>query len=122
MRLDKITNKDPDCEELIMCGWKQFNGWGGELHFQNVGIDGKLDVPMDQWIKAESKKIGDWRSKYQSGFHIYSDEVEMESLPSARRVYYRGVETIGTQDGKTVIVARWMYVPTDPDAWPPLRK
>ena len=125
MCLDKITQKgDLDANELITCGWKEFTNSGGILRFQNNALGDSKDVPMDKWIMAEGGKIGSWGVKYEAGFHIYSDEVEIKVKSSMRyrRVYYRGVETIGTQDGKTVVIARWMFVPSDPDAWPPLRK
>lgn len=125
MCLDKITTKEVDANELIACGWKEFSNSGGVLRFQNNALGDSKDVPMDKWIQAQSGKIGSWGVKYEAGFHIYSDEVEIglkNSYNRYRRVFYRGVETIGTQDGHTVVIARWMFVPSDPDAWPPLRK
>lgn len=127
MCLDKITTKEVDANELIACGWKEFTSSGGVLRFQNNALGDSKDVPMDKWIQAQGGKIGSWGVKYEAGFHIYSEETELTDshrMPAYRyrRVFYRGVETIGLQDGKTVVIARWMFVPTDPEAWPPLRK
>lgn len=124
MCLDEVKEKLSEKNELISCGWKEFSSSGGILRFQNNALGKSKDVPMDKWIEAESTKVGNWgKNSYQSGFHIYSDEKEL-GIPNSRyrRVYYRGVETIGRQDGKTVVIARWMFVPSDPEAWPPLRK
>lgn len=125
MCLDEVKEKLSEKNELISCGWKEFSSSAGILRFQNNALGKSKDVPMDKWIEAESTKVGNWKNSYQSGFHIYSDEVDIQlknNYNRYRRVFYRGVETIGKQDGKTVVIARWMFVPTDPDAWPPLRK
>lgn len=105
---------------LIQSGWKEFSGGynTNKLSFQNFPFRGSQTVPMDQWLTAE----GDGKVRggdYKPGFHIYEDEKELDGRSRKRRVYYRRVHTRGTQDGLTVVIAQEMYVPTNPDAWPP---
>jgi hypothetical protein len=59
--------------------------------------------------------------KYQAGFHAYADELEVKSK-FYLRVYLRGITCTGYQDEKRAVIAREMYVPSDPDAWPPQEK
>jgi hypothetical protein len=125
MCLDSITEELKDPTELVMCGWKEFNTNGrGDLTFQNQQFKKSNVVPLNEWITAEGPKLElSWRRNYKAGFHIYCDEVELKKKNrSVRRVYYRGVETIGEQSSLGVVIARQMYVPSDPDGWPPLRK
>jgi hypothetical protein len=123
MCLEMITKRveDPSC---IVSGWKRFKGTAAEPHFDVYAFSGSSKVPLDKWIHAEEEKLsvpGSYAT-YTSGFHVFSDEQETnKSGKIFRRVYYRGVEVIGRQDGYEVAIARQMYVPSDPDAWPPLR-
>lgn len=118
MCLENVTRR-PTPTTLIESGWKEFNG-RSILQFKSVQLRGSYDVPLDQWITAEEKKV----SSYTSGFHVYSDERQLRRNGSVesqyRRVYFRNAHTVGIQDNKTISVAKEMYVPSDPDAWPPL--
>lgn len=124
MCLSTITERIGSPTKLIVGGWKEFSVMNGKPRFMNTSLNHNYEVPLDKWITAESVTIDmDRKQSYNSGFHIYSDEVEnkKKKLANLRRVFYRGVETIGTQDGVPVVIAREMYVPSDPDAWPPER-
>lgn len=113
MCLDSVT-KSLQTSSLVESGFKEFSGSKAAPRFQNVPLHGKHEVPLDQWITAKEENVG----KYTSGFHIYTREKEhFETL--LRRVYYRNAHTKGKQGNKTIVVAREMYVPSDPDAWPP---
>lgn len=81
-----------------------------------MSYKGEKRVPLDEWIVAEEQPVGN----YTSGFHVYTDETQKES--QWRRVYYRHVHTKGTQNGKSVVVARELYVTAREDDWPPLGK
>lgn len=101
---------------LIQSGWKKFNGYEPDLMFEAMSFGGAKRVPLDKWITAEGKGVQAIPS-YDAGFHIYEDE--KETRPGNRRVYYRNVHRRGRQSGCTVIVAKEIYVPSNPDDWPP---
>ena len=105
---------------LIQSGWKEFDGPTAQPRFAAYSYKGTRDVPLDKWITAEGKNIKVSTFKhYDAGFHVYSEEQELKSRSQKRRVYYRNVHTRGTQDNLTVVIAKEIYVPSDPDAWPP---
>lgn len=112
-RMDKPTT-------LIQSGWKTFNGPPAKPRFENFAFKSSKDVPLDKWITAEANVaeiVGRQISGYKPGFHIFEDETEFKG--KKRRVYYRRAHTRGLQDGLTIVVALDMYVPSDPDGWPP---
>lgn len=113
MCLDSVT-KSLATSSLVESGFKTFSRGTGALRFENFGLGGKDVVPLDQWITAEEKNVG----TYTSGFHIYTREKE-HNPANLRRVYFRRAHTRGSQGNKTIVVAKEMYVPSDPDAWPP---
>lgn len=121
MCLDSITeNLTPTA--MIQSGWKEFSGSRSDPQFWACNYKGKDDVPLDKWISAEKKPvaISGWRGiKYESGFHIYTDETQLKLRGNKRRVYFRNAHTCGPQDSLTVVIAQEMYVPSDPDDWPP---
>lgn len=109
---------------LIQSGWKEFNGTQARPCFETYAFNGSRDVPLNKWITAEGNHpitVSQWHKgkSYDPGFHIYEDENELTTLHRKRRVYYRNVHTRGQDRSKTVVIAREMYVPSDPDAWPP---
>jgi len=104
-----------DRTTLVQSGWKDF-GTGSALKFQAFQLNGKKDVPLDKWLTAEGTTVSG--SNYPAGFHIYVNETEFKGS-KYRRVYFRNAHTHGTQDGKTILVAREMFVPSNPDDWPP---
>lgn len=124
MCLDSISRKIDNPSPLIVGGWKQFSGTEDEPKFNVFELGKSNRVQLDEWITAEKVPVTDsmkrGRVVYDSGFHIYSDE---KNKPGAakRLVFYRNVEVIGTQDGFPCVIAREMYVPSKPDAWPPPR-
>lgn len=107
---------------LIQSGWKEFNGNNSSPQFTNFEYKGSRVVPLDQWLTAETKevKISMLKGSYAAGFHIWEDEMELPKKSVKRRVYYRNVHTRGMQNNLTVVIAQQMYVPSDPDGWPPL--
>ena len=119
MCLDTIKEKNDIPSTMIMSGWKQFNGSGRSLRFQNMPINSNYDVPLDEWIKAEKKTVSGNGFSYESGFHVYTEEKELNKQYSYRHVYIRKIKTVGIQSSMTVAVAEEMYVPSDPDDWPP---
>lgn len=104
---------------LVETGWKTFIGGITDLRFQNFGIGGKTNVPLDKWIRAEESQVRIGSGSYTSGFHIYNDETDAAALGTPRLVYFRNAHTLGTQASRKVVVAKEMYVPSNPDAWPP---
>lgn len=118
MCLESITNANMDKTTMVQCGWKSFGGTTSVPEFASYFFASGRAVPLDRWITAEGKGPG----QYGAGFHIYSDEKELMPSPHRvyyRRVYYRRPHTKGKQDCRTVVVASEMYVPSDPDGWPP---
>jgi hypothetical protein len=120
MCLDSVTEKIDKPTTLIQSGWKEFQGNRAQPRFAAYAFKGSRDVPLDKWIAAEVQEIKvSTFKKYDAGFHIFEDEEE-KTLPSVkRRVYYRKAHTRGRQNRSTVVIAAEMYVPSDPDAWPP---
>ena len=100
---------------LIQSGWKVFIGSQGAPRFENQQWNNEGHVPLDRWITAERRSVG----AYTSGFHIYEDETETQKDQRMRPVFYRKVEFRGRQSGKSVVVAQEMFVPRNPDDWPP---
>jgi hypothetical protein len=112
---DKFTEPIP----LTQSGWKEFYGTPDKPTFSAYKFAGSNVVPLDKWITAEGDMV-DGGGNYKAGFHIYEDEREIKKgMNKFRRVYYRNVQTRGTQDTMTIVVAREMFVPSNPDAWPP---
>lgn len=107
----------------IVDGWKELGSTGSPR--VQMAINGRYDVPLDKWVKAtdEHAKSGIKASDntiYQPGFHVYSDETEFRKKDSTmRRVFVRNITCLGTQDGKHVIIAQEMYIPSDLNGWPP---
>lgn len=122
MCLDYVNERITTPVALIQSGWKVFHGSGNKLHFQVQSFKGSNAVIFDKWLVAEgTTATGSEHLRggaYPAGFHIYEDETEVKGK-SVRRVYYRNVLVRGTQYEK-LVVAKEMYVPSDPDGWPPL--
>jgi hypothetical protein len=123
MCLSKVT-VTPAPSDLIVDGWKEFGLKGTKLAFQNVSGT----VETDKWMQASESGAptglrADDGQKYKAGFHAYFDEREAKRFSvTFRRVYLRNITCIGDQDGRKCVVAQEMYVPSDPDAWPPLEQ
>jgi hypothetical protein len=123
MCLHSIKERNDNPSTMIISGWKEFNGSGKSLRFQNQTLNLKYDVPLDKWITAEKKAVkGSPSVSYESGFHVWINEKELGSNYKYRRVYIRKIQTIGVQGGLTVAVADEIYVPSNPDDWPPKPK
>ena len=111
MCLDSVT-KSLEQSTLIESGYKEFSEAAGGPEFQAMTLNGKRKVPLDQWITAEETPTP---GKYVSGFHIYIREKE-HIKTKLRRVYFRNAHTKGQQREKTIVIAKEMYVPSDPNA------
>jgi hypothetical protein len=121
--LSAITEQYERPSLLILDAWKTFAGSASRPCFESYPYRGESYVPLDQWIEAEGTKdvVSSDGKKYKAGFHVF-EEAKDEPKPYAprRRVYVRRVRTKGKQDKDTVLVADEMYVPSDPEAWPPM--
>lgn len=119
MCLESLKEEYESPSNMIMDGWKEFDGVGNNLTFQ---IDGQL-VVFDKWLTAKETRISGLilgGESYTSGFHVYCNDEEIrKTWGHYRHVYIRKVTYLGRQDGKDVVVAKEMYVPSDPDGWPP---
>ena len=120
MCLSKVIEKYDSPSSVIISGWKEFNDRSGKLEFQNQANAGSRAVPLDTWIKAvptvNSIRSDDGKS-YVPGFHVYENEDIRKA--SRRRVYARLITCRGEQDRENLVIATEIYVPSDPDAWPP---
>jgi hypothetical protein len=124
MCLSKITDTYAKPSGLIVDGWKDFNigriSGSGRLTYPNMGGA----VELDKWISASDVKppvtikASDGKS-YMAGFHVYADEKEVKKYAS-RRVYVRNITCAGIDGGMKCVIAQEMYVPSKPDAWPPM--
>ena len=129
MCLSRITESyEPPCP-MITDGWKSLGTDPKKPRLQ-MKLNGKLEIPFDTWLKATDENVtsglvrADDGNNYKPGFHAYSDESELNSVKRRysgdyRRVFLRGISCSGTQDGWKVVVAQEMYIPSDPDGWPP---
>lgn len=122
MCLSTIAETYEEPSTMIMSGLKVFKGSTSTPEFENQFYKGSKKVPLDVWIKAEGTSLG----FYPAGFHVFeadststSQQSSYWDMKKARRVYMRKVHTKGTQDGMTIYVAEEIYVPSNPDAWPP---
>lgn len=120
MCLDSIKEEYETPSPLVQGGWKEFSGTDAKPISQQTS----KPIPLDQWIKANEVTISmSGGGSYTSGFHVYSDDTQISknkgNYVKYRRVYYRNVTYLGTQDGKEVVIAREIYVPSNQKAWPP---
>jgi hypothetical protein len=125
MCLSAVTESYDRPWTLIVDGWKAFvYGSGNKVRFDNFGVNGSRDVPLDKWIQATAeysngKDISASNGKqYKPGFHVYTDEEQL-TLGLLRRVFVRNITCSGRQYGKNCVIAQEMYVPSDPNGWPP---
>lgn len=128
MCLDTIKEHYDTPSMVITDGWKRFSGNThydtakyGDLKFSNNPLNGIHSVPLDKWIKADPSFIETTdKQEYYTGFHVYTDEKEAKSrIGTVRRVYIRQVTVLGRQSNLDVVIAQEMYVPSDPNSWPP---
>jgi hypothetical protein len=115
MCLSKINETYDTPSDVVVSGAKTFTGSDSRPRFEVM--NSPRDVTLDQWIKAEGTEIkADSGQKYKAGFHVYESD---QKVFGERRVYVRKIHTRGTQEGKVVLIADEMYVPSKPDGWPP---
>ena len=121
MCLDIVKEQNESPSSMIMSGWKDFGKYGSDLEFKIISLNNSKKVPRDQWIIAEKVNINATDgSKYDTGFHVWIDENEAKKNNSGlTHVYIRKVGTLGIQEGLTVAIAEEMYVPSNPNDWPP---
>ena len=124
MCLSSVKETYSNPSSVITDGWKEFTSSVGKLFFHTYGLDGGFDdaareVPMDKWIKAAEISVtaGDYK-QYTSGFHVYTNGKNAAGV-SRRRVYIRRVKAKGLQGDEECLIANEMYVPSDPNGWPP---
>jgi hypothetical protein len=115
---------------MVQDGWKKFGGTDSKPTFEAFGVGGKNTVvPLDKWIKATKEHAPTGvratdGNMYDPGFHVFAEEPK--SKTGMRRVFVRNISCRGKDSGtgssydhKEVIIAQEMYVPSDPNAWPP---
>ena len=120
MCMSKVTVNHDTPSNLIVDGWKEFTGPNSSPRFNFVSNS----VPLNKWIKAsEIRPPQDIRAsdgkRYRSGFHIFPTPPPGRAWQT-RRVYYRAVTAEGYEGSDKAVIAQEMYVPSKPDAWPPL--
>lgn len=124
MCLAKVTESyEPPCP-MITDGWKEL---GSDPKNPSVGmtVNGKSAMPLDTWITAtnEHAKTGIKASDgniYEPGFHVYANEpTSAYDKKTQRRVFVRNITCRGTDRSCETLIAREMYIPSDPNGWPP---
>lgn len=121
MCLDTVTERYENPSSVIQSGYKTFKGSNAVPQFQAQPYRGKNIVPLDEWLVAEEKTVlANDQKNYTTGFHVCIDEKEVEKYQSGkgRRVYFRYAHTRGFQGGE-ILIAKELYVPSDPNGWPP---
>jgi len=84
-----------------------------------------LEVPLDRWILAIPQRVPylDRYGTYQSGFHIYLKQQSFTRMQRATSkkslvveyvVEWQGPIVVGLDAGAPCVVARKLFVPTDP--------
>ena len=124
MCLDSVTEIYDAPSPVILDAWKTFSGTTSKPKL-SMAINGVFEVPLDKWIKATDEhatggiKASD-RNTYAPGFHAYAEESEVKRISgSVRRIFLRKITCLGAQDGKKAFVAQEMFVPSNPNGWPP---
>lgn len=115
MCLDTIREEYETPSEVVVDGWKTFNARSGDLFSQQTGDK----IVLDKWLQAKESPVHMGGKSYTSGFHIFMDEEQAKKKGYRRRVYARKITILGTQEGIECVIAKEMYVPSDPDGWPP---
>lgn len=127
MCLRKITRRLKDNNKETDA-WKVFQtNPGGSLKFIFTCVHLVYDpVERGKWLQRRPGALvetGTHRSEYAPGFHCYSTEEQAKEMLTRCealfnydkfalvKVKLRGVETIGTEEHGTVLVAREMFVP-----------
>lgn len=123
MCLEKIKEQYDNPSEVVLSGYKVFSGTTSAPCFANQHLKGNNWVPLDKWIVAEPTSIkATCGTKYDTGFHVYTEEpqkIKSNHQGEARRVYMRKVHTLGEQSNLETVIAQELYVPSNPNAWPP---
>jgi hypothetical protein len=121
MCLSRILEQHDTPSAVITGGRKQFNGTDNKPKFASYALHGSQDVPLDQWIAADtSQKISASTGQYEAGFHVYDEDTKETNQAPYRLVFVRNISASGLEGSRKVVIAREMYVPSDPDGWPPL--
>ena len=116
MCLSTVKETYDNPSSLIQSGYKKFNGTGKKLTFR---INSK-PVEFDKWLVADEAKLkADDYNYYTQGFHVYDDESQVNNKNGYTLVYMRNVHTKGTQTGISIVVAKELYIPSNPKGWPP---
>lgn len=107
-------------------GWKAFYPQGMGYVFMNFPLHGKWKVPQNEWLTAHQRKVttvkyvklkGEIRPKervYLSGFHIWVKKPSANYYGHLVKVHYEGGRIRGTQSGRGVIIADYMWVGDNP--------
>jgi hypothetical protein len=122
MCLDLVTEIYDTPSPLIVDGWKSFTGTPANPKL-SMSIKGVYEVPFDKWIQATDEHAtcgikADDHNTYAPGFHAYAEE-SRKPTQNLRRVFLRKITCLGQQDGKKTVVAQEMFVPSNPNGWPP---
>jgi hypothetical protein len=118
MCLTTVDEQYDPPSSFIIGGEKYFSGPNSAPAFQQYKLNGSSVVPLDEWLKADTTnkiRANDGKN-YEAGFHVWLDENKKHS---GRRVFVRYVTARGKQDGEKLMIAREMYVPSEPNGWPP---
>ncbi len=107
-------------------GWKMFDRVDGKYVFSWIVYQSnkneKLKLPVGILIDekdfrptyARSKKLGDSNNKYNYGWHIFEEKIDLCSNDICMRVEYKGAHTLGRQRWAglncNTIIARYMKI------------
>ena len=119
MCLSSVSEQYDQPSSFIQDGWKKFGGSVKNPEFENQTLRGYRGVPLNQWLKADNSTmiLATDNTEYELGFHVWPEESEGRS--GRRRVFVRYLTTRGMQSNEEVVIARELYVPSDPNSWPP---
>lgn len=121
MCLNSVTNSNAN-SKIIHSGYKEFYGTDKKPEFATYPMKAGKQVPLDKWIRAEGiKEIANDGKEYPALFHIY-EETDPKSFRKRTRVFFRGLKVVGLQGSEKCYIAEEMYVPSDPNGWPPIEK
>jgi hypothetical protein len=128
MCLEKVKEVYEVPSTFITDGWKSFSrgSVSGKLSFEQFSVNGTREVPMDKWIQADGSQTKNGQiqssdgSTYMAGFHVFSEESEVKKdTAKMTRVFVRKVSCSGIDRGKKAVIAQEIFVPSDPNGWPP---
>jgi hypothetical protein len=115
MCLDSIDNINEKPDPTIGWGYKVFSrsaSGGPELYGHLYGTN--IIRPLDKWLLAKTgRRIRAVEPRsYRAGWHVFATIEAAKTWGDPVLVAFRGVTSVGRQDGYKVYVANEIFIPS----------